>query len=77
MELVDEINNNIWEEFKINSWEEMCLADFVSCYDIIYGKKKEEDTEHFKERYLLNNIEMKWSKFMNMILKIFARKKYY
>ena len=74
MELVDEINNNIWEEFKINFWEEMSLADFVSCYDIMCGKKQEDDTEHFKERYLLNNIEMKWSKFMNMILNICATK---
>ena len=39
MELVEEIESHTWEDFKIKSWDEMCLADFVSCYDIIYGKK--------------------------------------
>ena len=35
--------NLLWEEFGIQSWESMCLADFVSCYDIVYGAKKYED----------------------------------
>ena len=34
----------------------MSLADFVSCYDLVYGKNKENDIEHFKERMLLNNL---------------------
>ena len=45
----------LWEEFGIQSWESMCLADFVSCYDIVYGAKKHED-ETARENTLLNNM---------------------
>ena len=55
-ELNEEVGNILWNDYKIVSWEDMCLADFVSCYDLIYGKKKEEETEHVKERKLLNNL---------------------
>ena len=47
----------LWREFEINSWKEMCLADFVSCYDILYGQQNECDKdESYKERLLLNNL---------------------
>ena len=45
----------LWTQFNINSWEEMCLADFVSCYDLLYGSKDKNQEESFKERLLLNN----------------------
>ena len=28
---------------KTQSWQEMCLADFVSCFDLQYGEKKEKE----------------------------------
>ena len=35
----------------------MCLADFVSCYDIVYGQQNESDMdETYKVRLLLNNL---------------------
>ena len=53
----EEANEECWKKFEINSWNEMCLADFVSCYDIMYGDKKvTKQEENFKERLLLNNM---------------------
>ena len=55
LEIDNEAASLNWKEYGIQSWEEMCLADFVSCYDIIYGEKKQNDKEDYKERVLLNN----------------------
>ena len=54
--LLDEVNSSVWNDYKLESWEEMCLADFVSCYDLIYGKKKEDNMESDRERILLNKL---------------------
>ena len=41
--------------YGIESWQNMCLADFVSCYDLLSGAKKSSDNEDYRERILLNN----------------------
>ncbi len=47
-----------WENlgYDIESWKNMCLADFVSCYDLIYGDKKMGDKEDSRERILSNDL---------------------
>ena len=42
------------DSYNIHSWEDMCLADFVSCFNIVYGKKKEKLEPSQSEFELLN-----------------------
>ena len=52
-------NNNAFEglmkQYNIESFEEMCLADFISCFDIIYGSKGKQEDLSVNEYELLNN----------------------
>ena len=45
-------------DYDIESWDEMCLADFWSCYEIAYGKKKknrsEDDIDDTTERFFID-----------------------
>ena len=42
----------LWESlgYDIESWKNMCLADFVSCYDLVYGDKKTDKKEGIWEK---------------------------
>ena len=43
-----------FECFEIKSWQDMCLADFVSCFDLVYGKRKKREDFPPSEYELLN-----------------------
>ncbi len=45
------------EAFHIESWDDMCLADFWSCYDLVYGNEKNVTLETVKRRNIQDNLE--------------------
>ena len=52
----DVIHDELFESYSIKSWEEMCLADFVAAFDILYGTKKDQDEIKPNEWDLLNEM---------------------
>ena len=45
----------LFEDFDIESWHGMCLADFVSCLDLVYGSKKHNPDMKYNEWELLDS----------------------
>ena len=48
-------SEGLMKQCNIESFEEMCLADFISCLDIIYGSKGKQEDLSVNEYELLNN----------------------
>ena len=52
----DSDSEDLLKHFDIKSWSSMCLADFCSCFDILYGSQKSNKELKYNEWNLLNDM---------------------
>merc|ERR1711954_223959 len=52
----DSDSEDLLKHFDIRSWSSMCLADFCSCFDILYGSQKSNKELKYNEWNLLNDM---------------------